>query len=140
MTYLPADLAPIAMDPLTEPYWAGCKIGKLVLQRCADCGTFRHPPAPICSACRSMRAEWTERSGRGTVYTYTLIHHPVHPKLMEHVPYNVVLVTLEDAPGVRIVSNLVDVAPQDVRIGLSVEVIFEETASDTRVPRFRVTA
>src|SRR6266851_1235156 len=118
MSYLPTDLTPIAISPLTEPYWAGCKNGQLTLQRCAGCGAFRHPPAPICHVCRSDATEWVAVSGRGTVYTYTVVHHPVHPKLQEAIPYNVVLVALEDAPGVRVVSNVIDAGPEDLRIGL----------------------
>src|SRR5262245_45179208 len=138
MSYLPADLTPIAIGPLTEPYWAGCKEGRLVVQRCAECGTFRHPPAPVCHACLSDATEWAPLSGRGVVFTYTVGHHPVHPKLAERVPYNVVLVAREGAPGVRLISNVVDAAPEELRVGLPVEVVFEESISDTRIPRFKV--
>jgi uncharacterized OB-fold protein len=138
MAYLPADLTAIAIGPETEPYWEGCKQGELRFQRCLNCGTFRHPPAPVCYACRARETEWVCVSGRGTVYTYTVVHHPVHPKLTPHIPYNVALVALEDAPGVRLVSNVIDVAPEELRIGLPVEVVFEESISDTRIPRFKV--
>ena len=95
-------------------------------------------PAPICFACHSAATEWAPLSGRGTVYTYTVVHHPVHPKLAGSIPYNVVLVALDDAPGVRLVSNLVDAAPEELRVGLPVEVVFEASISDTQIPRFKV--
>jgi hypothetical protein len=91
----------------------------------------------VCAACHSTDATWERVSGRGRVFSYTIVHHPVHPALAERVPYNVVLVELPDAGRVRIISNLVDVAPDDVRVGLEVEVTFEDIDADVTLPRFR---
>jgi hypothetical protein len=70
------------------------------------------------------------------VFSYTIIHHPVHPALAESVPYNVILVELPDAGSVRLISNLVDVPPDEVRVGLEVEVVFEDVGHDVTLPRF----
>ena len=75
-------------------------------------------------------------SGRGRVFSYTIAHHPVHPALVDRVPYNIVLVELPDAGGVRLVSNLVDVPVEEVAVGLEVEVLFEDQG-DVTLPRFR---
>ena len=107
-----------------------------MIQRCAACGTWRHPPVPICSACHATTHRWERVSGRGRVFSYTIAHHAVHPALVERVPYNIALVELPDAGGVRLVSNLVDVPGEEVAIGLEVEVVFEEQGEVT-LPRFR---
>jgi uncharacterized OB-fold protein len=71
------------------------------------------------------------------VFSYTIVHHAVHPALADHLPYNVVLVELPDAGGVRLISNVVDVPATDLRVGLEVEVVFEDLDEATTLPRFR---
>lgn len=89
----------------------------------------------MCPDCRSLSLEWQESSGRGVVYTYALLHHPQHPAFTY--PVSAVLVDLEEGP--RILSNLVDVDPSDIRIGMAVEVAFEAAADGYAVPVFRPT-
>ena len=135
--YLPAELPRFVPGRDDAPWWEALRRRELVVQRCADCGSWRHPPGPVCPACHSARSAFERVSGRGRVFSYTIIHHAVHPALADRVPYNVVLVELPDAGNVRIISNLVDVPPEEVRVGLEVEVVFEEVDADLTLPRFR---
>ncbi len=137
MPYLPADLPRLAPGRDDAPWWEALRRHELVVQRCAACGTWRHPPAPVCAHCHAAEARWERVGGRGRVYSYTIIHHAVHAALAERVPYNVVLVELPDAGGVRLLSNLVDVPPDELRVGLEVEVVFEDVDAELTLPRFR---
>lgn len=129
---IPFPLPAITDD--TRPFWDGCRRHELVVQRCTGCGTLRHPPAPACWKCRGFAHEWIALSGRGTVFSHATVHRAFLPELASHVPYTVVVVALDDAPGIRIVSNLLD---GEARIGLPVEVVFEDVSADVTVPRFR---
>ena len=137
--YFPPGAMPLpAITDDTRPFWEACSRHALVIQRCADCGTFRHLPAPVCWKCRSFAHTWAPVSGRGTVFTYAVVHRAFLPELEPCVPYVVAVVGLDDAPGVRLVSNLIDAEPGELRIGLPVEVVFEEVSAEVAVPRFRV--
>ena len=134
----PAAMPLPAITDDTRPFWDACRRHQLVIQRCTGCGSFRHLPTPVCWKCRSFAHEWVPVSGRGTVFTHAVVHRAFLPELAAHVPYTVVVVTLDDAPGVRLVSNLVGATPGEVRVGLPVEVLFDDVAADVTVPRFRV--
>lgn len=137
--YLPAEIAQLHPDNISRGFWESCARGVLAIQQCANCQAFRHLPRPTCPNCHSFEYAYTPVSGKGAVYSYTIAHHPVHPALGGHVPYNVVVVALEDAP-VKLVSNLIGVANEDVRIGMPVEVVFEEPVPGVVLPRFRPAA
>jgi uncharacterized protein len=114
-------------------YWDAVARHELVAQRCTVCGKLRHPPRPMCPHCRSL--EWHEQrlAGTGSMYSYAVLHHPRSP-LFEY-PLLAALVDLDE--GVRIVTNLVGVEPQDVRIGMRLVVDFEPTSDGGTVPVFR---
>ena len=130
-------LAQIAPDALTRPFWEACARRELRVQRCDDCGRFRHPPLPGCPACGSPRSGWPQLSGRGRVFSYTIAHHAALPALRGDAPYAIVVVELPDAPGARLVSNLVGAPPGTARVGLDVVVAWEEISPGTILPRFR---
>jgi uncharacterized OB-fold protein len=113
-------------------FWEAAAAGRLVAQRCAACASLRHPPRPMCPSCRSLDWAWVDLSGRGVVYSFSILHHPQHPAF--EYPVLAALIDLDE--GVRIVSNLVDVAPAAVRIGLPVEVRYATTADGGAVPVF----
>ena len=117
------------------PWWQAAAEHRLVVQRCAPCQHLRHPPAPICPECRSDEADWKELSGRGEVYTYTLVHRPLAAG--QELPFVVAVIALEGAEGLRMISNLVEVAPEDLAIGMPVEVVWEDMSADLAIPRFR---
>ncbi len=116
-----------------EGYWLAAAEGRLAIQQCCSCTRFHHPPRPMCPDCHSVDLQWTDVAGTGTVYSYALLHHPQHPAFSYPVP--AVLVDLDE--GVRVLSNLVDIAPGEIRIGLPVEVTFERSLEDGAVPLFR---
>jgi uncharacterized OB-fold protein len=116
----------------TQFFWDGVKEHRLLVQRCTGCGTLRHPPRPMCPACRSLEWDALEASGRAAVYSFVMPHHPPLPGFDDG--YIVALVELEE--GTRLVTNLVGVAPGDVTIGMPVEVRFEEFDGGLVLPLF----
>jgi len=120
----------------SQPYWDGLKARRIMLQRCADCHTVRHYPRPMCGKCHSMEVDWIEASGKGEVYSWTIAHHPFHIGFKAETPYILATVDLEE--GVRIQSQLLDIDPADMKIGLAVEVIFGQATDDLVLPYFRV--
>jgi uncharacterized OB-fold protein len=114
-------------------FWDAAAQHRLVAQRCGECATLRHPPRPMCPQCGSLDVEMVELSGRGTIYSYALLHHPQHPAF----DYPVVAVLVDLDEGIRIVSNLIEVDPADVRVDLRVEVAFVDAADGAALPVFR---
>ena len=116
-------------------FWDAAREGRLVAQRCGSCGRLRHPPRPMCPDCHSLDVEVITLSGRGTLYSYAILHHPRHPAF--DYPVLVALVELDE--GVRMVSNLVGLTPSDVEIGMVLEVEFEARGPEHAIPVFRPT-
>jgi uncharacterized OB-fold protein len=124
--------APIVTED-SAAFWDAADDGRLVAQRCAKCGRLRHPPRPMCPECHSLEIEMATLSGRGSVYSYAVLHHPQNPAF--DYPVLAALVDLDE--GIRVVSNLVGIAPEEIRIGVPVQVEFVPTDGDHRVPVFR---
>ncbi len=122
-------------DNNSLPWWQAAAEHRLVVQRCTTCSHLRLPPAPVCPRCRSAAADWQEATGRGELYTYTVVHRPVAPD--QDLPFVVAVVELEGADGVRMISNLVDVDLETLEVGLRVEVVWEDMGPDLAIPRFR---
>ena len=121
-------------DPDTAFFWEGTRERRLRILRCRSCGTYLHPPRSVCRACGGVDLAGDEVSGRGTVHSFTVTHFPL-PGFDP--PFAVVLVELEEQQGLRLVSNVVDVPPEDIEIGMPVEVTFEDVAEDVTLPLFR---
>jgi uncharacterized OB-fold protein len=133
-TALPSEQIRITTDPITEPFWQAAKEGRLVAPRCAACGHFRLPPTPYCPECQSRDVEWVELSGRAEVYSFAVVHgFPGLPDITL-VP---VVVDLPDAPGARLVSNVIDIDPAEVTIGMQLSVDFHPIADGWQLPVFR---
>jgi len=115
-------------------FWDGVAERRLLIQRCTACGGLRHPPAPMCGDCASLEWAPQEMSGRGVVYSWIESHHPNRP---DEPPRIVVLVEL--AEGVRLVSNLVDVPHDGPYEDLPVQVDFRSRDDGVLLPCFRVT-
>ncbi len=136
--FFPDSMPPPVADTITLPFWQAAAEHRLVVQRCTACEHTRLPPAPVCPECRSADSDFMEVSGRGEVYTYTIVHRPIAAG--QKLPYVVAVIALEDAGGVRIISNLVDVNPDEVEIGLPVDLVWEDMSADLAIPRFRPTS
>jgi uncharacterized OB-fold protein len=111
---------------------------RLVHQRCDDCGAHVFYLRTVCPSCWSERLSLRDSSGRGVVHTFTTQHRPGHPAFADRVPYTVVLVDLEEGP--RMLADLVGCPPEDVHVGLPVEVVFDDVSDDLTLPRFRPAA
>jgi uncharacterized OB-fold protein len=111
------------LSPLNRDWFTS---GALVVQTCTACGALQHPPEEVCHRCGAMTFTTTTVAPRGTVHSYTVAHYPVHRALVDHVPYAVVLVSLDEHPEVRVLGNVLDVAPEDVRIGMPVVATWQE--------------
>ncbi len=120
--------------PLSEAFWTGGAKGQLLIHRCHACGHWFHPPGPMCFRCRSFDVGPQAVSGRGTVATFTVNHQQWLPGFPP--PYTVAMVEIAEEPGVRVTSNIVGCPPEQVHIGMPVEVLFEQW-EDVWVPLFR---
>jgi 3-oxo-4,17-pregnadiene-20-carboxyl-CoA hydratase alpha subunit len=114
-------------------FWDGVAQRRLLIQRCARCHRLQHPPAPMCSGCQGLEMEAIEASGRGTIHSFVVAHHPPIPPF--EYPNVVVLVDLEE--GTRLVSRLVGVDPDDVAIGMRVTVEYEDAGDGLVLHCFR---
>ena len=119
--------------PLSAPHWEGCREGELRIQRCADCGAWVFIPQPACTSCFSDKLEWQTTSGRGTVYSYTVVHRPQRPSFQ--CPYIVAIIETQE--GFHMMSNLIGIEPEQVRIGMEVEVEYVEKSDTITLPYFK---
>jgi len=117
-------------DPANRPFWEGAKRGRLMLQRCLDCGRHRFPAARYCAQCRGERSEWVETGGAGVVESWCSFHKAYWPAFERDVPYDVVQVRLDE--GVRLFSNLIGTP----RLGLRVRAKFEPLTSEVTLVKF----
>jgi uncharacterized OB-fold protein len=125
------------MDTDTEVFWENCKKHKLTVQRCVQCGTYRFAPTPVCYVCQSPKHEWIESQGIGEVYTWTIVHHAVHPAVTKALPYNVTVVRLLDCGGAKLLTNLVGTRNEEIKPGMRVRVEWDEVTREITLPRFR---
>jgi uncharacterized OB-fold protein len=126
-----------ALGERNRDFWQGGEHGELRFLRCQDCGTIVHPPVPLCPKDHSKRLRPEAVSGRATVATFTVNHQPWMPG--PALPYVVAIVEIEEDPSVRLTTNVVNCAPEDVRIGMPVRVAFEHHADpdgDVWIPLF----
>lgn len=119
--------------PLSQPHWDAAREGRLVVQRCSDCGARIFIPQPACTSCFGSRLEWSESSGRGTLYSYTVVHRPQRPEFQ--VPYAVAIVELEE--GWQMLSNLIDCELSEICVGMPLEVVFRKMSDSVTLPFFR---
>lgn len=118
-----------------KPFWANLREHKLMAQRCNSCGKFfSFPPQGSCPHCLSNDYTWTQLSGKGKVYSFVNYHRAWHPSYEAKTPYNVSLIDLDEGP--RLISNVIDCAVDQVKIGMPVQVIYEDN-EDYTLPKFR---
>jgi uncharacterized OB-fold protein len=126
----------VPMDVWSEPYWQAAAEHRLILPRCGSCGTFRWPAGPFCPECRSQAVDWVE-SGQGSIYSFTILTVPGADKDAPPRFRIPALVTFENAPGVRLVSVLIDAPADAVKIDAPVAMDWLPAANAT-VPVFRI--
>jgi len=122
------------LDDANRPFWTGGEHGELRFWRCRDCDWWLHPPAPRCPRCLSKSLAVEAASGSATVHTFTVNHQAFMPG--PELPYVIAIVELPEQPGLRLTTNVIDVDPEQVAIGMAVEVTFEHH-DDVWVPLFR---
>lgn len=138
---LSPDTSTPPMRPVPSPtpdnvaFYDAARRGELRFQRCAACGAFRHYPRPVCPHCLSREYTWDLASGRGRVYTWTVVRGPTLPAFEAKVPYVIADILTDE--GVHFVSELVDCAPDQVRADLPVRVVFEPVSVDITLVKFR---
>lgn len=118
----------------TQPYWEGCKKHEPRVQKCVECGHKQFYPRLYCTACMSDKVEWIKASGRGKVLSFTIVYRPVTQAFAGDVPYVVALITLDEGP--QLMSNVVGCPPEQVSIGMPVQVTFEDWTEEISVPKF----
>ena len=121
-------------DPGTAAFWEGTRAHKLLLPHCQDCGEVHFYPRTLCPHCGSARLDWIEACGRGSVYSFTVVHRAPSSAFKGMVPYVVAVVAMEEGP--HLMSNIGGCAPSDVRIGMPVEVAWEDFDPVATLPYF----
>ncbi|MGP3922585.1 Zn-ribbon domain-containing OB-fold protein [Streptomyces sp. 8N616] len=119
-------------DAFSQPYWDAAAEGRLLIRRCGDCGAAHHYPREFCPRCWSESVSWEEASGRATLYTWSVVHRNDLPPFGDRVPYVAAVVDLAEGP--RMMTEVVDCAESDLRIGMELRVHFR---GDPPVPVFR---
>jgi uncharacterized protein len=128
-----SDIVP-AIDAWNEAFWRGGRDGRLHIYQCSSCSYYIHPPAPVCPVCYGRLVAPAPVSGSGTVYTLTVNQHQWGATASSD-PYVIALVELDEQEGLRLLTNIVGCAPDDVRIGMKVAVEFRER-EDVHLPVF----
>ena len=117
-------------------FYGYCKEHELRFQKCSGCGLWRHVPREMCSECGSFDYEWAKSAGKGQVFSWATTSQPMLPQFADAVPYAIVIVELDE--GVRMATWVVDLPPDQLKIGMPVEVVFDDVTEEVTLPKFRV--
>jgi uncharacterized OB-fold protein len=123
------------IDEESKGFWEACQRHELYVQRCGACGALRYYPRALCPTCLSDQVDWVRCSGKGTIYTFTATHQNQAAGFRDNLPYVMAYVELDE--GVRMLSNIVGCDADAVRIGMRVEVTFEDATEDVTLPKFK---
>ncbi len=126
------------VNPWAKPFWDAAKEERLIIQKCRDCGKTIFYPRIACPDCFSDNIEWIETSGKGTIYTYTVVESNAPSAFINDIPYVVAVIRLEE--GVQLLSNVVDCDPYTLACDMPVEVTFEKLDEEYTLPKFRPVA
>ena len=125
---------PMQMD-CADTYWEKAKQEQFVLPYCTICKSFFFYPRKWCPKCFSLDPGWKEASGKGRVYSFSVVYHAPFESYAAEVPYVLAIIELEEGP--RMMTNVVDCNVKDVKIGMPVKVTFEERANGFKLPQFK---
>ena len=123
------------LEGATKEFYEWCRKRELRLQRCLDCGAWRHVPRAMCAACQSLEWEWARASGRGTLFTWCVVFDPPSQLFAADVPYAGVVVQLDEGP--RLVTWISGVEPMALEAGMRLEVWFDDVTPEVTLPKFR---
>ena len=130
------DLAPPrANAELTRPFWEAAKRHELVMPRCNTCSNIFFYPRECCPNCLASSFEWVPVSGKGRVYSYTVVYQPVNPAFQVDIPYIYAIIQLDEGP--RMASNLVDCPIEEAEVDMPVTVVFDEATPEVTLIKFR---
>ncbi len=124
------------MRGMARDFYGYCKEHELRFQKCSNCGAWRHVPREMCPDCGSFDYEWAKSAGRGKVFSWSTTSQPMLPQFADAVPYAIVIVELDE--GVRMATWVVDLPPDQLRIGHPVEVLFDDVTEEVTLPKFRL--
>jgi uncharacterized OB-fold protein len=124
-------------DPVTAPYWESLKAHGMKIQRCNDTGKFFFYPRGLSPFTWSDNISWEPVSGKGKLHAFTIVHNNRAPGFSDEIPYVVAMIELDE--GVRVMSNLIDVQadPDHVKIGMPVELVYDDVTNEVTLPKFR---
>jgi len=123
------------IDEENRPWWEALKRHELYVQRCRDCGELRYYPRAQCTECLSPKTEWLKCSGRGKVYTFTVTNQNQAPGFRESLPYIMAYVELDE--GLKMLTNIIDCRPEEAKIGMPVEVVYDDVTPEVTLAKFR---
>ncbi len=128
------------VDDSNRHYWDGARQHRLVMQRCVECRTWVHPPRALCPDCRSERMVPEELSGRGRLYSWSVMHSGGNPGFEDRIPYPVLVVELDEQKGLLTIGNIIDCAAEDIEIEMPLEVAWEDVNDEITLPQWRPAA
>ena len=125
-----------AIDEENKPFWEYAKKHELRMQKCKECGKIYYPPSSLCPNCQNWEgSEWVKLSGKGQVYSFIVARRATNPAFAKEVPYVVAIIETEE--GGRLISNVIGCKPDEVRVGLPVEVVFDDVTDEVTLPKFK---
>jgi uncharacterized OB-fold protein len=122
------------IDPGTKPFWDAARQHRLSIPRCNECGKYHFYPRELCPHCHSDDLTWTDVSGKGEVYSYTIARKPAGPVFAADVPYVIAMIALDEGP--RMLTNIITEDVDSVCIGDRVIVSFDDVAPELTLPKF----
>jgi uncharacterized OB-fold protein len=125
----------LTRSPEADPFWAGCREGRLMLPWCPACRRHYFYPRALCPHCGSDEIDWKQASGKGSVYTFAVVRQPIERAFADLVPYVIAIIELEE--GVRMLSHVTSTDPNNVRCGMEVVVEFKPYSEKIVLPTFR---
>lgn len=128
-----SELIERAVSEDNKEFWNYISKGEFRLQRCTSCNEFRNPPSSICPNCSSTQYIWDEISGKGEVFTWTILHKAYHPSFKDKVPYNIAVVKLNE--GIHFLSNI-ECDLNQIKIGMRVKAVLRDVDNDNKLPQF----
>lgn len=129
---------PVGIPGWQQPFWDSLRAHDVRVQRCSACGTYRYHPRELCARCQSRAAEWAPISGRGTVYSYTIVRRAPTPAYQACAPYAIVHVTMEE--HFRMAATIRAIEPESVQIDLPVRLVYDDVTPEWTLFVFEPTA